>query len=178
MNCHQFRATQKSIPDAQELIWLGGGHSMYPQVLVDTDQQECQGPSWMRTSVCKVRIGCNPMTIRQPYADNLLPCVSLGPCRFWLWSILLLFMYFNPEINCSNQVQILSTGKGALSAFCESIAFFKSPPEQYSMIIRYRSSSKKLSIWTPSGNQHLHNILFLSFSVGNFPGFSKCSSSN
>ena len=25
MNCHHFRATQKSIPDAQELIWLGGG---------------------------------------------------------------------------------------------------------------------------------------------------------
>ena len=25
MNCHPFRATQKSIPDAQELIWLGGG---------------------------------------------------------------------------------------------------------------------------------------------------------
>ena len=23
MNCHHFRATQKSIPDAQELIWLG-----------------------------------------------------------------------------------------------------------------------------------------------------------
>ena len=31
MNCHHFRATQKSIPDAQELIWLGGGgHSMPP----------------------------------------------------------------------------------------------------------------------------------------------------
>ena len=28
MNCYHFRATQKSIPDAQELIWLGGGHSM------------------------------------------------------------------------------------------------------------------------------------------------------
>ena len=25
MNCHHFMATQKSIPDAQELIWLGGG---------------------------------------------------------------------------------------------------------------------------------------------------------
>ena len=25
MNCHPFRATQKSIPDAQELFWLGGG---------------------------------------------------------------------------------------------------------------------------------------------------------
>ena len=25
MNCHHFRATQKSIPDAQELILLGGG---------------------------------------------------------------------------------------------------------------------------------------------------------
>ena len=25
MNCYHFRATQKSIPDAQELIWLGGG---------------------------------------------------------------------------------------------------------------------------------------------------------
>ena len=23
-NCHHFRATQKSIPDAQKLIWLGG----------------------------------------------------------------------------------------------------------------------------------------------------------
>ena len=28
MNCYHFRATQKSIPDAQKLIWLGGGHSM------------------------------------------------------------------------------------------------------------------------------------------------------
>ena len=28
MNCYHFRATQKSIPDAQKLIWLGGGHSI------------------------------------------------------------------------------------------------------------------------------------------------------